>query len=182
MKKVNRRSALKVMGGAAGSLILGGQASANDSLPVAVFVTENKLAGRALRECGFEWFRRTVLANGDDILGEWQTIEPKTARWMPSIIADLAYDGDGVWYGCPFTQRPLVLQRSNKVFVKKEDALLCLGKTTIEPYKAWGPIQITETRSLIPPDANLTNPLPENFYKQITGFKILPDSQLFYLE
>lgn len=132
----------------------------------AVFKKELMPADHILQKCGFDFYHRTVLANSDDILGEWQVLDIEKYKFKP--IFDIAYKSTGVWEDCPFPQRPLLLQRVNKVHIKEEDAFLCMGE---ELFKAWGLVQITEIRKIT-----------DNSYIQITCFTVLPDSQLNYLE
>lgn len=162
MKKVNRRTALKVFGGAAGSFLVTGRVEAN-SLPVALFKPDEVMV------------TQDVLSNEDEILGDWKIIT--TSR--PLIRSDAAYFQIGTWKDCPFDYSTVrCVQRRGTAIVQKHNALDCFDTKTRQLVKAWGVIHITQTRWLIPSDINLTCPLPKNSYRQVTSFKVTPESQL----
>jgi hypothetical protein len=97
-------------------------------------------------------------------LGEWSVLTSQ-----PHIKSDHAsLEGVKTWRACPFDPSVKYVQRTGVVLLEKDDAFLFIKGN--RPVKAWGPVQVTETRYFV------NNRYEIATYRQVLSYNVLPES------
>ncbi len=133
---MDRREALKVMGGAAAMCLLGSPDFLTE-LPITEFQEVTQECPRRLRHIFGEGSTITQprLINGDDILGDWKPCKKPNLNFSAALSDNLHY---------PLPPYTNCLSRSNLVFILPKDAFTIIEND--QTVKVCGVVKMTQLR------------------------------------